>query len=106
MAIYYNRYNKMTGPGGKPKPMPFIKLRKKSTDKYITYKNGITRFDKLSQKYYGNPFHGWLIMMANGSLGGIEFTIKDGEMIRIPFPFKDTLQEYEDGVNRYINLNG
>ena len=39
-------------------------------------------------------------------LGGIEFTIKDGEMIRIPFPFKDTLQEYEDGVNRYINLNG
>ena len=45
-------------------------------------------------------------MLANGSMGGLEFTINDGDMIRIPFPFKDTLQEYEDGVNRYINLNG
>ena len=103
MSIYYNRYHKMTGPGGKPKPVPFIKLRKKSSDKHITYKHGVTRFDRLSQKYYGNPFHGWLIMLANGGFGGLEFTIKDGEMLRIPFPFQET---YEDGVNRHIKLNG
>ena len=106
MSIYYNRYHKMTGPGGKPKPVPFIKLRKKSSDKHITYKHGVTRFDRLSQKYYGNPFHGWLIMLANGGFGGLEFTIKDGEMLRIPFPFQETLQEYEDGANRHIKLNG
>lgn len=106
MSLYYNRYYKMTGPGGKSKPMPFIKLQIKPTDKYETYKIGVTRFDKLSQKYYGNSLHGWLIMLANGEKGGLEFTIKDGDVIRIPFPFKETLQEYEDAVNRYIKLNG
>ena len=59
-----------------------------------------------SQKYYGNPFHGWLIMLANPTYGGLEFVIEEGEIIRIPFPFKDTLQEYEDAVNTHIRLNG
>tara|TARA_R110001583_G_scaffold4356_7_gene25348 strand:+ start:10146 stop:10466 length:321 start_codon:yes stop_codon:yes gene_type:complete len=106
MSLYYNRYYKMTGPGGTAKTIPFIKLSEKTTDKFEKYKMGVTRFDKLSQKYYGNSLHGWLIMLANGDQGGLEFTINDGDVIRIPFPFKDTLQEYEDAVNRYIKLNG
>ena len=106
MSVYYNRYYKMTNLGNYPKPMPFIKLSEKSSDKFEVYKKGVTRFDKLSQKYYGNPFHGWLIMLCNPQFGGLEFTIKDGEIIRIPFPFRDTLQEYEDAVNTHIRING
>tara|TARA_R110000787_G_scaffold243727_4_gene349716 strand:+ start:267 stop:557 length:291 start_codon:yes stop_codon:yes gene_type:complete len=96
----------MTGEGGRPRTLPFIAITEKVSDRYEVYKKGVTRFDKLSQKYYGNPFHGWLIMQANPTQGGLEFVIKDGEIIRIPFPFKDTLQEYEDAVNTHIRLNG
>ena len=103
MSLYYNRYYKMTQ-DGKPKPMPFIKLPQKPTDKFEKYEVGVTRFDKLSQKYYGNSLHGWLIMQANASYGGIEFTIPNGEIITIPFPFKESLQDYENAVNRYIKL--
>jgi len=106
MSVYYNRYYKLTNQGGRPKPVPFISLNEKSTDRFEVYKKGVTRFDKLSQKYYGNPFHGWLIMLANPTYGGLEFVIKEGEILRIPFPFKDTLQEYEDAVNTHIRLNG
>ena len=106
MSVYYNRYYKMTNEGGKPKTMPFITLSEKSSDKFEVYKKGVTRFDKLSQKYYGNPLHGWLIMLANPSYGGLEFIIEQGEIIRIPFPFTNTLQEYEDAVNTHIKLNG
>jgi|TARA_R110000765_G_scaffold332888_1_gene423503 hypothetical protein len=96
----------MTNEGGKPKTMPFITLSEKGSDKFEVYKKGVTRFDKLSQKYYGNPLHGWLIMLANPSYGGLEFIIEQGEIIRIPFPFTNTLQEYEDAVNTHIRLNG
>tara|TARA_R110000803_G_scaffold47825_9_gene99650 strand:- start:3572 stop:3862 length:291 start_codon:yes stop_codon:yes gene_type:complete len=96
----------MTKQGGSPKNVPFIKLEEKPSDRYVTYEKGITRFDRLSQKFYGNPLHGWLIMLANPELGGLEFTIPDGQLIRVPFPFKDTLQEYEDAVNTHIKLNG
>ena len=106
MSVYYNRYYKMTTQGGGYKPVPFIKLSEGATDRFEVYKKGVTRFDKLSQKYYGNPFHGWLIMLANPKYGGLEFVIEGGEIIRIPFPFKDTLQEYEDAVNTHIKLNG
>ncbi len=62
--------------------------------------------DKLSQQYYGNPYHGWLIMLANPQYGGVEENIPDSEIIRIPFPFRDSLQQYITGVNTYEALNG
>ena len=83
MSVYYNRYYKMTGEGGRPRTLPFIAITEKVSDRYEVYKKGVTRFDKLSQKYYGNPFHGWLIMQANPTQGGLEFVIKDGEIILI-----------------------
>jgi len=106
MAIYYNRYHKMTGPGGKPKPVPFIKLRKKSSDKHITYKHGVTRFDRLSQKYYGNPFHGWLIMLANPSYGGQEWNIPDDTLIIVPFPLMESLEEYKTKLDKHFLYYG
>jgi hypothetical protein len=103
--MYYDRYKEFRGNGG-VKVLPFIKIPEKSTDKLDVYKTGKTRFDKLSQKHYGNPYHGFLILLANPEYGGLEFDIPDGSIIRIPFPFKQTLQQYEEEVNKYIQLYG
>tara|TARA_Y100001972_G_scaffold128615_1_gene190528 strand:- start:1479 stop:1805 length:327 start_codon:yes stop_codon:yes gene_type:complete len=102
---YYNRYQKFNF-NGKYKPLPFIKIEPKSTDKTVLYRQTQSRMDKLSQEYYGNPYHGWLIMLANPQYGGVEESIPNNEIIRIPFPFKDSLQQYISEVQRYQKLNG
>ena len=102
---YYNRYQKFNF-NGKYKPLPFIKIEPKSTDKTVLYRQTQNRMDKLSQEYYGNPYHGWLIMLANPQYGGVEESIPNNEIIRIPFPFKDSLQQYISEVQRYQKLNG
>ena len=86
MAEYFDRYNQFKE-NGKVNPIPGIKLREKSTDKRVVYKLGKTRLDILSQQYYNNPYHGFLIMLANPQFGGLEFNIPDGEIknLRISF---------------------
>ena len=88
------------------KPVPGIKIPVKSTDKYLTYRLGSTRFDILSDKYYDSPYYGWLIMLANPEFGGLEFQIPDNKTIRIPFPFKVSVNNYLNGVEEYIRLYG
>jgi hypothetical protein len=102
---YFNRYDRYEI-DGKFKFIPFIKLSVKSTDKYEIYKDGVTRLDKLSQKYYNNPTYGWLIQLANPQFGGLEFDFYENLPIRIPFPLISTLQEYQDKVDEEIRLNG
>jgi len=102
---YYNRYQKFDY-NGKPLPVPFIKISAKSTDKSVLYRQNKDRMDKLSLEYYGNPYHGWLIMLANPQYGGVEENIPNNEIIRIPFPFKDSLQQYISEVQRYEMLYG
>lgn len=102
---YYNRYQKFNF-NGKYKPLPFIKIEPKSSDKTVLYRQTKSRMDKLSQEYYGNPYHGWLIMLANPQYGGVEESIPNNEIIRIPFPFKDSLQQYISEVQKYQKLNG
>ena len=102
---YYNRYQKFNF-NGKYTPLPFIKIEPKSSDKTVLYRQTQSRMDKLSQEYYGNPYHGWLIMLANPQYGGVEESIPNNEIIRIPFPFKDSLQQYISEVKKYQRLNG
>lgn len=102
---YYNRYQKFNF-NGKYQPLPFIKIEPKSTDKSVLYRQNKDRMDKLSMEYYGNPYHGWLIMLANPQYGGVEESIPNNEIIRIPFPFKDSLQQYIGEVKKYQRLNG
>tara|TARA_B100001287_G_C22682068_1_gene531041 strand:+ start:2868 stop:3194 length:327 start_codon:yes stop_codon:yes gene_type:complete len=102
---YYNRYQKFNF-NGKYTPLPFIKIEPKSSDKTVLYRQTQSRMDKLSQEYYGNPYHGWLIMLANPQYGGVEESIPNNEIIRIPFPFKDSLQQYISEVQKYQRLNG
>ncbi len=105
MANYYDRYENFRD-NNSIEQIPGIILTPESTDKQVVYKLGRTRLDIVSQEYYGNPYHGWLIMLANPQWGGIEFNIPDGEVIRVPFPFTNALERYILKVNRYKELYG
>jgi len=105
MATYYDRYS-LFKVNNSIKPIPGIFLNKKSSDKTHLYKLGETRLDKLSQMYYNNPYHGWLIMLANPQYGGLEFSIPDRTVITIPFPFRESLSIYDNLVKQHINLYG
>jgi len=101
---YFDRYG-MFKVNGQVKPVPFIKLDEKPTDILVTLKEN-TRFDVLSQQYYGNGKHGYLILQANPSNGGLEFDIPINTTIRIPFPFRATLGEYQEKIKTHIKLYG
>ncbi len=101
---YFDRYG-IFRVNGEVKPVPFISLDEKATDIIIQIKEN-TRFDILSQKYYGNGKHGYLILTANPSFGGLEFDIPVGTNIRVPFPFKRTLQEYQEKIREHVKYYG
>ena len=105
MASYFDRYEKFRYEG-KILPIPYIRIPVESTDQNVIYKLTKTRLDKLSQSYYNNPYHGFLIMLANPQYGGLEFNINDGDVIRIPYPFDSALERYIAQVNRYKQLYG
>lgn len=100
MNQYFNRYEYFDV-DGENKIVPGIEIPVKGTDKFVQYKRGKHRLDKLSQEYYGTPLFGWLIMMANPTLGSLEFEIPDNSIVRIPFPLINSLQDYKKGVELY-----
>lgn len=95
-----NRYQKFTS-NSETKIMPFVKIRTKGSDKSLIWNKSTHRIDVLSQRYYGVPDAGWLIMMANAQYGTDEFDIPDGELIRIPYPYKTSIQSYLDEIVRF-----
>jgi len=105
MPAYFDRYLRFKS-NGEIKPIPGILVLDGPEDKTVVYKLGQTRLDKLSQKYYGNGLHGWLIMAANPRFGGLEWNIPDGEIIRVPFPFKEAIDRYNKEIERHILLYG
>lgn len=105
MAEYFDRYDKFKI-NGSVKTVPGIYLDPKPTDKTVVYNQGDTRLDRLSQEFYNNPFHGFLILAANPQYGGLEFYIPDGEIIRVPFPFQASIEEYNNKINEYRRLYG
>ena len=105
MAQYYDRYEQFKT-NGEVKIIPGIKIPTAPSDKKIVYKQNITRLDKLSQDYYNNPYHGYLIMLANQKYGGLEFDIPDRAVIRVPFPFESAIERYLNEVRVYKALYG
>jgi len=101
---YFDRY-KSFRKNGEVKTLPFIRLKTKSSDKRVVTDNK-TRFDKLSQLYYGNPYHGWLILQANPEFGGLEFDIPENTIIIVPFPLDASLEDYQKQVEQYKRLYG
>ena len=102
---YYDRYALYRKNGGVGL-LPGITLEPASTDKTVTYKKGETRLDNVSQRYYNNPYHGFLILARNPQYGGLEFDIPDGTVIAVPFPFNETLERYENKILKHIELYG
>jgi len=45
-------------------------------------------------------------MLANPQYGGLEFNIKDGDVIRIPYPFDSAIERYIEQINNYKVLYG
>lgn len=100
MENFTSRYQ-FTTINGEQTTLPFIKLDEKSTDKKIVWKSASSRTDRLSDLYYGNPFHGYLILMANPEFGAMEYDIPDNTIIRIPYPFEATKKEYLSKLSEY-----
>ena len=99
----FNRYIPFSS-DGKIEIVPFVSIRKKSTDKTIIYKKNTMRLDKLSYDYYRNPDYAWLIMQANPEYGSIENFIPDGVILRIPFPLEETINLYLNDITTYKEL--
>jgi hypothetical protein len=97
---YFDRYQFFIEEGNF-KIVPGIEMPIKGTDKYLNYKKGKTRLDKVSQDFYGTPVFGWLILQANPQVGSIEFEIPDNTILRVPFPLTSSLQDYKRGVELY-----
>jgi hypothetical protein len=97
---YFDRYQFFINDGNF-RIVPGIDIPIKGTDKYIQFKRGKDRLDKMSQEYYGTPTFGWLILTANPTIGNVEFEIPDNSFIRIPYPLISSLQDYKRSVELY-----
>lgn len=96
----YDRYY-LLKKGDIYKSMPFIKIPKNNTDKYIEWKSNIDRLDKLSEKYYGSPFYDFFILYANPEFLS-EWDIPDNTIIRIPFPLDVVKSYYENELTNKL----
>ncbi len=96
----YDRYY-LLKKGNIYKSMPFIKIPKNNTDKYIEWKSNIDRLDKLSEKYYGSPFYDFFILYANPDFLS-EWDIPDNTIIRIPFPLDVVKSYYENELTNKL----
>jgi hypothetical protein len=105
MGKYFDRYSSFRS-NGDFTMIPGIKINRIASDKQVIYKKGETRLDILSQLYYNNPYHGFLIMLANPQYGGLEFDIKDRDIIIVPYPFDSAVERYLAEVSIYKTLYG
>lgn len=103
MEKEYNRYEILVNNSSTLELMPMIKLPINPTDKYEYWNSEIHRFDKLANKYYGNPFYDFLLIYANTEILS-EFDIQDNMLIRIPFPLSKALGDYKELLTKYKNL--
>ena len=102
---YYNRYNNFVL-NGELTVVPYITLPTKTSDKRYIYKVGQSRLDILSQQYYGSPYFGWLILVANPMYGGLEWNIPDGSILTIPVPLIASLQDYKNSLDNHFLYYG
>ena len=102
--VDYDRYALLKNGNGTVEPMPFVNLPINASDKYEIWNSGISRMDKLSLKYYGNPFFDFLILYGNIMYLN-EFQIPDGTLIRIPFPLTKAKADYESILTEYMKIN-
>lgn len=98
--VDYNRYSILANDNGTTEPMPFVNLPINQSDKYENWNTEFSRLDKLSQKYYGNPFYDFLILYGN-NIYVSEFDIPDNAVVRIPFPLNKVKADYEAALTQF-----
>ena len=101
----YSRYKSFIS-DGTVQTVPFIPIREQLTDKYTYWKQGFSRMDLLSYRYYQDANYGWLILQANPHLPSIEYMIENEEKIRIPFPLESAISQYENDIKVYKEVEG
>lgn len=98
----YDRYLILTNNDGSIDMSPYVDIPVSPADKYEAWKDGFSRMDLLSFKYYNNPFYDFIIMLANPQYIS-EFDIPDGTVIRIPFPLDRAILIYENTLTSIKN---
>jgi len=100
--IDYDRYEIYRNNNGSIDQLPFVKIPNSTSDKYVNWKLGVDRLDKLAKRYYNNEFYDFIILLANPEYIS-EFDIENGDVIRIPFPLERARTEYENGLKKIKN---
>ena len=102
---YFNRYNNFVI-NGEQTVVPFVKINSKPSDRKYFYVKNVSRLDKISQEIYGSPYFGWLILAANPQYGGLEWNIPDGDLLIVPYPLVNSIQDYEANLKTYFYYYG
>ena len=98
----YDRYSILANSDGTYKMMPFVNLPVNPSDKYEYWNTASCRYEKLANKYYGNPFYDFLILYGNPQFAS-EYDIPDGQLIRVPFPLSKAKSDYENALKTFKN---
>ena len=77
------------------KNVPAYSIMDRQTDIYVNY-NDTDRLDNMAYRFYGSSEYWWIILDANNYQ--IEFDIEPGEILRIPYPLNEVLQEIKEQV--------
>lgn len=83
--------------------IPFINLRKRVSDKYDTFIEGNTTFDKLAYKWYDREELSYIISIANPEFID-ENDIESGTQIRIPFPIDEVESEIRQKTDQFKRI--
>ena len=101
---YTNRYRSFLE-NNVQRTVPFVAVPTKFTDKYPIFTIGKSRLDKMSLSFYGDPYHGWLILQANPEFKQ-ESEIIDGAILRVPFPLNQSITDYNAELLTHKKLYG
>lgn len=78
-----------------------VNIDKRENDRQIIWETGFS-IDDLALKYYNNEAYYRVIMMANPKYS-MAFDINKGDIIRIPFPLKEVIEEIDYKNKNYRN---
>ncbi|MHA1988584.1 MAG: hypothetical protein ACW98D_18280 [Promethearchaeota archaeon] len=101
----YNRYKYLLRENGRTLyPFPPVKIKERLSDVFRVYNSDKTRLDRISYEVYGDSGWGFLILLANPRYA-MEFDIPKGTVLRIPFPLREAVTEFESKLIKFRDKN-
>lgn len=92
-----DRYKYLLKKDGTLRTAPPVKIKERAEDIFRVYDSSRTRLDRISADVYNDDSYGWLILLGNPEYG-MEFDIPTGTVIRVPYPLREALSEYESKI--------